>query len=211
MDFLMDTDLIMDIIRFGILYIPTLLVFFIILGVYKKNGVSIKWKLHLVYITIFLAYIVGVAHFTGIGLIYEAMRLGKIEGGFNLIPFKHGFNKIGMTLNIIMCVPLGILVPFIWRRNDNIFKVGVIGFIFSLLIEISQLYSYRSSDIDDLIANTLGAVIGYIIYKVIAIVFRFKKKDNYYVFEPMLYIIVIFIAQYLLYNEFKIASILYGW
>ncbi len=90
----------------------------------------------------------------------------------NLIPFvrmtdyqsKRDFlvNLIG---NIAMFVPTGIILPIIYKKLDSFGKVILAGMGISLCIEILQLpFSVRASDIDDLLLNTLGVLIGYGIY-----------------------------------------------
>ena len=71
-------------------------------------------------------------------------------------------NVIGNTL---MFLPLGIVWPAVFRQLDTHKKAIAAGFGTSLLIEILQLPFYaRLSDIDDLILNTLGYLMGYGIY-----------------------------------------------
>ena len=41
------------------------------------------------------------------------------------------------------------------------------GIPFSLAIELNQLLNNRITDIDDLFTNTLGAIVGYVLYKVL--------------------------------------------
>ncbi len=63
--------------------------------------------------------------------------------------------------NIIIFIPAGIFIPMVSKRAKNILQTTIIGFGWSLLIELSQLLLFdRCSDIDDLILNTLGAAIG---------------------------------------------------
>ncbi|MCR5585434.1 MAG: VanZ family protein [Lachnospiraceae bacterium] len=67
--------------------------------------------------------------------------------------------------NIIIFIPAGIFIPMLSKRAKNILQTTVIGFGWSLLIELSQLFLFdRCSDIDDLILNTLGAFVGACIY-----------------------------------------------
>jgi len=47
------------------------------------------------------------------------------------------------------------------------------GFCFSLAIELSQLFNNRGTNIDDLIANTLGAVLGYVLFMAVV---RLRKR-----------------------------------
>ena len=71
-------------------------------------------------------------------------------------------NVIG---NTAMFIPLGIVWPVCFRQLNTHGKVIAAGVGFSLFIEILQLPFYdRVSDIDDLILNSLGFLIGYGIY-----------------------------------------------
>ena len=70
--------------------------------------------------------------------------------------------------NTAMFIPVGIVWPIVFRELDSHWKTILAGIGFSLLIEILQLPFYdRVSDIDDLILNTAGYLIGYGIYLVI--------------------------------------------
>lgn len=77
----------------------------------------------------------------------------------NLVPLTQ--LSTNFLLNIAMTVPLGFLLPFIWRSWRRPLATILTGAGFSLLIECSQLLTSRACDIDDLIANTLGAALGY--------------------------------------------------
>ena len=71
-----------------------------------------------------------------------------------------------VVLNFLMLVPLGYLVPLIMPTNLTWCKVVLIGFGLSLIIETSQLVFHRGwFDVDDIVLNTLGALIGYGLYK----------------------------------------------
>ncbi|MGJ7913230.1 VanZ family protein [Neobacillus sp. LXY-1] len=75
--------------------------------------------------------------------------------------------------NLVLLAPLGIYVHFI-KRNLAFIKILLMGFAFSAFIKLIQLfitlwigYSYRSFDVDDLILNTLGFIIGYKSFSII--------------------------------------------
>lgn len=71
-------------------------------------------------------------------------------------------NVIGNTL---MFVPVGIVYPIVYKKLDTHTKVLAAGICFSLVIEILQLPFYdRVSDIDDLLLNSLGYILGYFLY-----------------------------------------------
>lgn len=70
-----------------------------------------------------------------------------------------------LILNYLMFVPLGFLLPTGVKRLRTAWKTYIAGFIFSLLIELSQLLMRRGIfEPDDLLANTVGCMIGYGIY-----------------------------------------------
>ncbi|WES64077.1 VanZ family protein [Microbacter sp. GSS18] len=79
-----------------------------------------------------------------------------------------------LALNVLLFVPLGILIRLIWRRGIVVSLVA--GVLLSLLIETTQvtgvwgLYpcAYRLFDVDDLLTNTLGAVVGSLLSLLIA-------------------------------------------
>ncbi len=66
--------------------------------------------------------------------------------------------------NVLMLIPVGFLVPRI--RNLGCKKVALIGLFVSSAIEVSQLVFKRGLfEFDDIFHNTLGCVIGYMIYR----------------------------------------------
>lgn len=68
-------------------------------------------------------------------------------------------------LNVLMFVPLGAALPLMWKRFRNMMATVSFGFGLSAAIELSQLFTLRATDINDLITNTLGTIIGYLLAK----------------------------------------------
>lgn len=67
--------------------------------------------------------------------------------------------------NIIPFIPLGLFIPLIHKRLSKFGYVFVIAFILSLMLEAMQiLFQVGVFDIDDLILNVLGAIIGYTVF-----------------------------------------------
>lgn len=87
----------------------------------------------------------------------------------NLIPFVNVLDydsKRDLLLNLIgntaMFIPTGIMTPLVYKNLNSFKKTVLTGFSISLAIEIIQLpFAVRASDVDDLILNTLGCVLGY--------------------------------------------------
>lgn len=115
------------------------------------------------------------------GLLPLNLQLNTLDDfgmNFNIIPFIGG-SFIPMVLNTAMFVPLGILLPLVFRKKINWKKIVLVGGGFSLVIEMTQLFEGRYAEIDDLILNTLGAVIGYNILNCIFMVKQNKKRAIY--------------------------------
>lgn len=101
----------------------------------------------------------------------------------NLLPLVNLFDyesKGDLLLNVIgnvaMFIPSGIVLPIIYKRLDTFGKVLLAGGGISLCIELIQLpFSVRATDIDDLILNTLGVILGYGIYAGIHCARRIRK------------------------------------
>ena len=106
------------------------------------------------------------------------------NSSINLIPFKTIFEQIvgrnevvsqidiadvsilNLLLNIFLFSPIGFFVPLINERYISLKKIILIGVSTSCVVEVIQLFIGRSCDIDDVILNTCGVVIGFIIFKV---------------------------------------------
>ena len=90
----------------------------------------------------------------------------------NLIPLVNLLNYrsrrellLNLVGNVSVFIPSGIVLPIVYRRLNSFGKVTAAGALLSLGIEILQLpFSVRSTDVDDLILNTCGTMIGYGIY-----------------------------------------------
>ena len=72
---------------------------------------------------------------------------------------------INIMGNIILFVPIGLGVPLLWSVSGRL--TLVIGFLSSLFIELCQLLMLRGTDVDDLILNTLGVLLGVLLYKLL--------------------------------------------
>lgn len=98
----------------------------------------------------------------------------------NLIPF-HDFsasNILGMVLNIVMLVPFGFFLPMYSVRYQKGSRTVLAGFFMSLLIEVMQLCTFRATDIDDILMNTLGAFIGFLAAKIFIRNMKAAEKEN---------------------------------
>jgi len=129
----------------------------------KKKGVKTA-KRHIAGVYIFCFVIVLVLTITSVPGIYH---LG-VDAKINLTPFAYFpamyYQYIG---NALLFVPVGFLLPFLWKRFGKWYLTLLCGFMFSLSIEFAQLFNNRVTDVDDLLMNTLGTLIGFIVYVII--------------------------------------------
>ena len=81
----------------------------------------------------------------------------------NLIPFADMMVDFSTLLNILLFVPLGFFLPLLWSDFRSVKKTVLWGLFTSLSIELLQIFTFRSTDINDLITNTLGTAIGWLL------------------------------------------------
>ena len=73
--------------------------------------------------------------------------------------------------NFIMLLPLGIFLPLLYKKSSNLFLVFLIALLTSTTIEVLQLITrFRSADVDDIFLNTLGACVGFVLFKMFSFV-----------------------------------------
>lgn len=89
----------------------------------------------------------------------------RFELSGNLIPFRdmlYGFRS--SVQNVLLFIPLGVLLPLLWERYRKVKNAVFFGFCMSLIIELLQIFTYRATDINDLITNTAGTLIGWCLF-----------------------------------------------
>ena len=135
----------------------------------KNFSVKRELQMLLVYICL-----VVIARFVYFPLHHVDGKIGSLTIGYtakqadmiSLIPFYFLFDRYDGWLtniigNIAMFIPVGIVWPICFRKLDSIKKTIFAGMVFTLSIELTQLLCpERHTDIDDLILNSSGVVIG---------------------------------------------------
>ena len=134
-------------------------------------------KERIISITIFVIYIIALGYF-----LFFAESMGRTSRGdeyhYNLQPLFEikriwrSSHILGMKYvilnfagNVIAFIPFGYLLPKMVKKKPRLFHTVLFSFEFSLLVELTQLISRTGSfDVDDLILNTFGGLIGYILY-----------------------------------------------
>lgn len=162
-----------------------LLIALILIGIWLISIVFLRLKLqksflYLLLFSIFFIYIIKVLDYTLFQfqsllilkhLVPGLMLNGQTAGeSLNLIPLITLGAEDSKTslLNILMLVPFGFGLPFI--AHSRLKQVVMTGALFSIGIEILQFSTgviagstFRVADINDVLFNTLGAAIGYLL------------------------------------------------
>lgn len=101
---------------------------------------------------------------TAFGVIAEGIqKYGWSEFGKRLWWYRYQFGN--MALNVLLFIPLGYLSPLSFAKINRCWKVLLLGFTFSLLIETVQLITKLGwFDASDLLHNSIGALIGFGIF-----------------------------------------------
>lgn len=82
--------------------------------------------------------------------------------------------------NIFAFSPFGFMIPVVIERRKALFLAVFATFIFSLVIETSQLFMRVGVfDVDDLLMNTIGGFLGYLVYRILLAGYdRYRRKKR---------------------------------
>lgn len=113
---------------------------------------------HILLYLIFGCYLVAVFALVGFPNVLDL----HFDCTVNLIPFA-GMTAdfVNTCLNVLLFVPLGIFLPVLWKKYRTLKPMLLAAFCLTLLIEVSQLFTYRITDINDILTNIFGAWLGY--------------------------------------------------
>ena len=138
-----------------------------------------KRKIQVISSLLFILYLILLTYF-----LFFAENFGRAytqrEYSYNLEPFREierfwkwraelGFLVVFTNIagNVLCFVPFGAILPILNRRARNFFVLLLLSFEFSLLVECAQLIlKVGSFDVDDLILNTSGGMLGFLIFTV---------------------------------------------
>lgn len=109
-------------------------------------------------------YLCGVYSVVGLpSLLHHTFDLN-----INLVPFLYMFSDLDQSLlNVLLFIPLGFFLPVLCRSFRKLSRTFCFGFCFSALIELLQIFTFRATDINDLMTNTLGTLLGWVLGRLI--------------------------------------------
>lgn len=109
---------------------------------------------------LFSVYLCGVYAVVGL----PDIQYIRFDPHYNIVPFAYMFSDFRNTyLNVLLFVPLGFSLPVLWKNFKAFHWTVLFGLTMSVLIESLQIFTFRATDINDLMTNTLGTVLGWII------------------------------------------------
>lgn len=155
------------------------------------SSMAAKKKHRLVTGILFFIYFVVLFYF-----LFFSEKMGRTYSErtyhYNLVPLKEisrflkyvdvlGMQAVMLNIvgNVAAFVPFGIFLPMYSKGCRRFWKAAYTCFELSLLVEVLQLVAKVGSfDVDDLILNTLGGVLGYLIYRFTMFLFRGDKRGK---------------------------------
>jgi glycopeptide antibiotics resistance protein len=150
----------------------------------KKTLTKAGWLLFYLYI-ILLSYFLFFSEQFGRENIMEQYR-------YNLVLFKEisrfieyrerlGLESFVVNIlgNILAFAPFGFLLPLLNKRYRKFFFVAFLGLLFSVSVEAVQLLlKVGIFDVDDILMNTIGGIMGYVSYKIYSSLLRRFFSDR---------------------------------
>lgn len=191
---------------------PMLLLFVIVLVTTRIIDIIINKKKLVLYKDLyFLSFILYMF------LLFELVTSTDFESySNNFIPFKEIMrysytsklffkNVLG---NVLLFVPFGYFVNKILKNNKMIISI-FIALITSSSIELIQMNIGRSFDIDDIILNIIGGIIGYLLYRILDFIKDklpdFLKKEWLY---NILWFIILILGSLIILDYYNILEVL---
>jgi len=120
----------------------------------------------------------------------------------NIIPFVDVASDFANAiLNVLLFIPFGFLVPILWSEFRDRKKIILTGVEATCIIEIFQIFTLRTSDVNDIITNTVGTIIGYFVAKWITKNFTLHiaqstKSRDFYVICGTVWIIMFLLQPF---------------
>lgn len=134
-----------------------------------------------------MLYLAGLCYF-----LFFAENYGRVADQgtyrYNLVPLKEierfwkyrkelGIHSVyNLVGNVLGFVPAGFFISILWKNRRGFGFTVCVTFQMSLLVEILQLvFRVGSFDVDDLLLNTLGGILGYLL---LTLVGKWRKHEK---------------------------------
>ncbi len=158
----------LDFVLISLLLLIACIGVFVLLNGLMKN----YYELNKGILVLFILYILAVSYITIFSRPegHSGQVLLDFNGLLDLFQNPSSAELRHFGLNTAMFVPIGILFPLIYpEKNAKIIYAILLGLVFTTLIEATQMIlSLGQADIEDMVSNVLGTVIGMLLYKIYA-------------------------------------------
>lgn len=161
----------------AILYFPIIFVF--------RKRISLSRQIVFFFLIVCI-FVISFMTFLGsiIICLLDGQGMWAVEHSLNLRPFRFitdtwlmsARKQITQTIaNILMFIPLGFVFPIAFAKMRKFWRTTICMMFFSFFIEFFQYFVGRAADIDDLMLNTLGGMLGYGVFYIVSKLFKDKK------------------------------------
>lgn len=150
----------------------------------RKRTLKHKKWVHIAAYVLFLLYLAALAYV----LFFMEVRDATYHN-VNWVPFRtirmlytyyykyHYFSSwywiSNLYGNICLLAPFGLLLPLVRHRRMSFLSIFLLAALFSVAIEGAQfLTGVGEADIDDVILNLTGAMLGYVLYRILGASFK---------------------------------------
>lgn len=153
---------------------------------------------HTVCLLLYLCVLCGIYSVTGL----PDIKYCSFDFTWNLIPMADIFHSPDQyVLNILMFLPVGFLLPLLWDEYQDFRHVFGFCCFLTVFIEIAQVFTFRTTDIDDLLTNLLGAGIGYLLIHLFSGKLKLRlpldiDRDYEEKHGQWVYLLVLFLQQF---------------
>ncbi len=164
---------------------------------YEQNKFTVIIKVSfIIYIILLLRFVVFKYTIQDSITILNNLNMGKFHQHLGMANFKPFLtinkyidiweykNSLNTTIflnlfgNIIAFIPLGIYLPLSHKLFKSLLVIPIISLLVPITIESLQLITTLGSfDIDDIILNSIGIMIGYLCYTLISLIYKLIKKS----------------------------------
>lgn len=145
----------------------------------RQRIITIGWILFYIYILL-LSYFLFFSERYGRGLQTQEYNLKLFKEIKRFIKYREQIGWEGFIVNIcgnvLAFMPFGFLLPLLNRAYRKFYIIAVLSILFSLIVETVQLLlKVGVFDVDDILMNSLGGILGYIVFMVIHAIHRRTK------------------------------------
>ncbi|WP_051835023.1 VanZ family protein [Lacrimispora celerecrescens] len=161
----------------GLIYGAILIAFLILINglLHRFRKYQLVSLVKLIYLGLFVAYIYT---------LLQQTYFSRPPGSRNTVSLILGEtwqgglqSKAYVIENILMMIPFGVFLPNILKPAESIFCCIPLGFFFSVSLEYAQFLSQRGHmQVDDVIMNVIGTIIGYLFFVTVK---RLRRLNKY--------------------------------